>query len=506
MRIAVLSTLASGGAATGAWRVTRALADYGHECSFFVLESSGNPLQIPLLSTDEAFWLPALFRHWSSLTKPEALTAHSVELFSDTQTALGISFPLPEAIHNADVVLMRWVAGMLFSPFLLLALAGKKVVWALPDSNAFTGGCHYTGMCCSFQSQCRDCPLLKRSGSDDASARCFYLKKRLYPLLQPSIVTPSAWLAEEVKTSALLGNYPVTTIPHPLDMEIFRPPQSRLELREKLGLSEDAFVILSGCEFLGNPRKNTKVLFEALSSLAEQSPALPVVVALYGYGQAPELAFPVRHFGYMTDKVAMAELYGAADIFVHTAQQEAFGLTLCEAQACGTPTLCFPVGGCPETMLPGKTGFLVTEITSQALVEKLHAAIVNRGGLDGMREAARAFAEKRFNPTAVATAYTEVFEKAQAAPGLKTSDPLFVELLQNQIDSLASIFQEDSKYFDSRIGGVEARLPHLDSRMESFEMRLIEQAKQLETLRWKLRHPFRWFLQKLFSKFRKKDV
>jgi len=437
MRIAVLSTLpAIGGAGSAAWRLTRALADFGHECSFFILEGPGNSLHIPLIDKDNTPLLPALFRHWSDLTTPEALTANAVELFSDAVTSLNISLPLPEAIHKAEVIHLHWVAGMLFSPALLQAIAGKKVVWTLHDANAFTGGCHYTGACRAFKSHCCNCPLLKKRGANDISARSFHLKEQTYPFINPFIVTPSAWLGKEVKAGALLGKYPVSTIPNPINTESFHPPRDISALRRKLNLPEDAFIILSGCEHLHNPRKNTKALFEALELLSPKAPDLPLTVLLYGYGQSPKCAFPVHHFGYVDNETVMAELYGAADIFIHTSLQDNLPLSLCEAQLCGTPTLCFAIGGCPETMLPGKTGFLVAEITSQALAESLGLIIATRNKLPDMREAARAFAVERFAPNAAAAAYTEVFAKTQAASGLMPDNPLYTVLLQNQITTL----------------------------------------------------------------------
>ena len=219
----------------------------------------------------------------------------------------------------------------------------------------------------------------------------------------------------------------------------------------------------------------------------------------------------------------MAELYGAADLFVHTSLLDNLPLTLCEAQACGTPTLCFAVGGCPETMLPDKTGFIVAETTNQALAEKIRSIIAERDSLSGMRETARAFAVECFNPVTVAVAYTEVFEKAKIAQGLKTTDALFAELLQNQIVSLALFLQESSKEINSginsrisgidnrisginnRINGINDRISGINDRISGIEMRLEKQAQRFEALRWNLRHPFRWFLSKLRSKCRRRS-
>jgi len=510
MRIAVLSTLASGGAASAAWRLTRALTNFGHECSFFVLEGSGKPLRIPLLNNDTDFLLPILFRRWGALTKPESLVLNAVELFSDTVTALNTSLPLPTAITEAEIIHLHWVAGMIFSPALLNALTGKKVVWTLHDENAFTGGCHYSGECRNYQTECRNCPLLKQSGSDDTSARCFRLKEQLYPSLTPFIITPSAWLAERVKASALLAKYPVKNITNPLDLKCFTPPQSRIALRKKLGLPEDIFVILTGSESLDNQRKNTKAIFDALALLAEESPNLPIVVMTYGYGQPYEFTFPVRHFGYVDNEEIMAELYGAADLFVNTSLQENLSLALCEAQACGTPTLCFNVGGNPETMLPEKTGFIAAEPTYQSLAERLRRIIADRSNLTEMRKAARSFAEERFDPAAVAAAYTEVYKNAQIAPGLELNTTLYADLVQNQIASLASFLHDAHKeqkgHLQQQATELNALRTNLATDLNALRTELNALRTELNTLRWSLKHPLRWFFRKLRAKLAHKDT
>ena len=495
MRIAIITTLASGGATNGALRITRALIDYGHVCSFFILEPSGNSFFIPLLDNDDSFWIPALFKRWSALTTPEILTAAATDLFSDNTTVPNIPSFIHEDIINADIILFRWVAGIIFSPSLLSAISGKNIVWVLPDTYAFTGGCHYTGDCCSFQTECRNCYLLNKPGYNDASAKCFHLKEQIYPLLNPTFITPSTWLADKAKNSTLLKTYPITTIPHPLDITTFKPPQNRSDLRKKLDLPDDVFIIMSGCEHLDNQRKNIKMFYEALTILYEQSPELPIIIMLYGHGQSPELAFPVQHFGYIENETRMAELYGAADLFIHTALQEAFGLTLCEAQACGTPTLCFAVGGCPETMIPGETGFVVAETTSQALAEKLRSIIDDRDSLCSMRQASRAFAEKRFNPHTIAATYTKIFQKTLVAPGLKINNPLYAELTQNQIASLASFLY-----------GTEQEQNLLKQKHNSLIKEHNALREEFNILRWNLQHPLRWFFGNLYLKFIKRYI
>ena len=51
--------------------------------------------------------------------------------------------------------------------------------------------------------------------------------------------------------------------------------------------------------------------------------------------------------------------YQAADIYIHAAKADNFPNTVLEALACGTPVIATDVGGIPEQIDDGKTGFLV---------------------------------------------------------------------------------------------------------------------------------------------------
>jgi glycosyltransferase involved in cell wall biosynthesis len=66
----------------------------------------------------------------------------------------------------------------------------------------------------------------------------------------------------------------------------------------------------------------------------------------------------IRQLAYVRDPQKMAQLYRAADLFVHTAKAEAFGKTVTEAMACGTPVVASAVGGIVEQIIAGETGFL----------------------------------------------------------------------------------------------------------------------------------------------------
>src|SRR5690606_38489692 len=55
----------------------------------------------------------------------------------------------------------------------------------------------------------------------------------------------------------------------------------------------------------------------------------------------------------------LPQILSTLDILVHPSRMEAFGLVVGEAQACGTPVVATRVGGVPENIIEGETGFLV---------------------------------------------------------------------------------------------------------------------------------------------------
>lgn len=96
------------------------------------------------------------------------------------------------------------------------------------------------------------------------------------------------------------------------------------------------------------------------------------------------LSDAVSFVGERHDLVA---LLSSADLFLLTSAQESFGMAAMEAMACGTPVVASRVGGLPEVITDGVTGFLcdqddadamaargVTLLTDTALHERIAAA------------------------------------------------------------------------------------------------------------------------------------
>lgn len=88
----------------------------------------------------------------------------------------------------------------------------------------------------------------------------------------------------------------------------------------------------------------------------------------------------------------LPEIYASADLFVWPAINEAFGMALLEAQACGTPVIAGASGGVPAIIADGETGWLSAPGDVAAFAADVDFALERE--LGPVRLAARAHALK----------------------------------------------------------------------------------------------------------------
>lgn len=315
------------------------------------------------------------------------------------------------ALNNsdADVLHLHWVQGEMLS-IADIGRLRKPVVWTLHDMWAFCGAEHYTEEFRWREGYRKDNRPCYESGFD--LNRWTWERKRKHWQRPMYIVTPSHWLAQCVRESALMRDWPVNVIPNPIDTERWQPLDQALA-RELLGLPKDVPLLLFGA--IGgsqDPRKGFDLLQAALQHLRGEIPELQLVVFGQLLPKDPlDLGFPIHYTGHLHDDLSLRALYSAADAFVLPSRQDNLPNTGVESLACGTPVVGFDTCGLPDIVEHQRTGYLAKAFD----VEDLALGITRTLKLADQRELslnARQRAIKLFSMQCVAKQYKYMYEEA----------------------------------------------------------------------------------------------
>ena len=230
-----------------------------------------------------------------------------------------------------------------------LRRSGVRTFWTLHDCWAFTGHCpHYDyAGCGKWKAGCHGCPLYREYPESLVdSSRLMWKKKRKWFTGVPdlTIITPSEWLAGQVRES-FLKDYPVQVIRSGIDLSLFRPVES--SFRKEHGL-EGKHVLL-GVAMEWTRRKGIDVFRTLAEDLGDGYRVVLVSAAEGEERPLPEGVILLNGKGTPED---LAKIYSAADVFVNPTREEVLGLVNLEALACGTPVVTFRSGGSPECVDP----------------------------------------------------------------------------------------------------------------------------------------------------------
>jgi glycosyltransferase involved in cell wall biosynthesis len=283
-------------------------------------------------------------------------------------------------------------------------------VWTLHDMWSFTGRCAYSYDCRKFMTGCDStCPTPEEHPplAPDQIAQAWNERRRLLNS-NPNLlaVAPSRWLAREAR-EGLWADHRVEVIPYGLPLEVYRPVDRALA-REALGINTPGPVLLMAAQFLTERRKGGEILDGALSALSRR----PLTIVTLGSGHPGFQAegIHLHELGYVDHERTRVLAYSAADLFVHPAPVDNLPNVVMEALACGTPVVGFAIGGMPDMVRPGQTGWLCDSVSSKALADTLEEALADLDRGVNFRDSCRAVAEAEYGSSLQARNYLELFQ------------------------------------------------------------------------------------------------
>lgn len=160
---------------------------------------------------------------------------------------------------------------------------------------------------------------------------------------------------------------------------------------------------------------------DVIAVFAKVRAVMPCELLLVGDGdarrEAEALAAP---FGddikFMGKRHDLHTLLQGASVFLQTSEREGFGLAALEAQSAGVPVVATAVGGVPEVIRDGMSGFLAPVGDIDALAAATLKLLRDRELNDFMRREARLNAVARFGRDQQVACYEDYFAALKASP------------------------------------------------------------------------------------------
>ncbi len=358
------------------------------------------------------------------ITAPHRLieTLRGREDFAMPATRRLLSLPpyAPEVLHCHNL------HGGYFDLRELAPLSHRLPVFlTLHDMWSFTGHCAYSLGCERWAAGCGACPDLGLSPAlrRDGSLHNLELKRAIYRRSRLRVASPSRWLIDKARKSALAeGTVEWKIIPYGVNLELFHP-RHREEARARLELSQDARVLLYAANAgRANPFKDYETVERAAADLSTRLGDRLVLLVVGGDGP-PRQRGPIRFVPRLEDRGDLADHYRAADLFLHAAREDNFPNTVLESLACGTPVIATAVGGVAEQIEHGTTGFLVPPADPAAMAEAAVRALRDESALRAMRARSAELARERFDMRRHVRDYLQWFEDVVRADTAASSRP-----------------------------------------------------------------------------------
>ncbi|OCS89449.1 N-acetyl-alpha-D-glucosaminyl L-malate synthase BshA [Caryophanon latum] len=233
-----------------------------------------------------------------------------------------------------------------------------------------------------------------------------------YGIEASDIVTAVSTALKEQTYELIDTNKPIETVYNFVDERVYAPQQVE-HLKEHFGVAEDEKVLIHVSNF--RKIKNVDHIVETFLKVREQMRTKLLLV-----GDGPEMnriTQLVKDSPYKNDVLFLgrqenvAELYSISDLMLLMSSKESFGLVLLEAMACGVPGIGTNVGGIPEVIEHGKTGYIVEEGDIDGAAAQIVQLLQDARTLAQFKEASKEAVQSRFSSSSIVAQYEALYEK-----------------------------------------------------------------------------------------------
>ena len=330
----VTSGSLSGGAAQGALRLHEGLLEIGVE-SFIYTDDASGVEGVNII--DGKGIINRAKRYVNYKFNEFVLKKYACNVFFSVGNEILNTLSI-KRVEDFDIINLHWINYSLKLETIRQLSKKNTVVWTVRDMWLLTGGCHYSLQCSKYQDGCYQCPLIGNNKFKDVTHGNLVKKKDCTE--DVNFVVISKWLQSQAQKSVTLSNKNISLIYNCIDFEVFKPNES---INEKpfLDMRKNKKIkVLIGAQNLKSSYKGGRYLKEFVEEASDE-----FFFIFFGNGTKELCRFIENDnyydFGFVNDQNLLSAIYSVADIFLMLSEQEAFGKTVIESLACGTPVVAF---------------------------------------------------------------------------------------------------------------------------------------------------------------------
>ncbi len=204
----------------------------------------------------------------------------------------------------------------------------------------------------------------------------------------------------------------IETVYNFVDEDVYYPKPVE-GLAAHYGISSDERVLIHISNF--RPVKRILDVLKSFSLILNKAKAKLLLI-----GNGPELPIArqyIKEHGLEENVLVLgnqkhiAELLSMSDVMLLLSEKESFGLVALEAMACGVPVVGTAIGGIPEVIEDGATGYLVPVGDVEFVAERVLQLLQDQATHQRFRERALKRVKQEFYSQRIVSEYERLYEK-----------------------------------------------------------------------------------------------
>lgn len=220
----------------------------------------------------------------------------------------------------------------------------------------------------------------------------------------------------------------IRIVPSGIDFSVYAEAQKSDYLRQELSFAPDDFLV--GIVAHLADHKGHRYLIRATKILKDIAPKVKVIIV----GEGPlrmeldRLAKDVQvedivfFLGFRKD---VPQILSSLDLFVLSSYLEGMGSSLLDAMACRLPVVATRVGGIPEVVIQGETGFLVPPRRAESLAQAIFKLYTDRELAERLGQKGYQVVHRKYSAESMAQKIIRIYERTARKKGvlLQRQDP-----------------------------------------------------------------------------------